>query len=330
MSRIPRLAVTAFLLAITAGPALAQHVPLVWDAAAAPSGYARALRATDRYRPETGFGWESDVRPFVRADVNTFREGALRDGVAGRRVAFRADVPNGRWWLTAWVEAGLEDSTTATYALAGDAMRPFPHQPFVTPSEPRVALQKLYRVLHVPVNVIDGSVRLTLEGGADTVRVLALALQPVPIARRAQHQAWRGDLNRVGRYGATEALAPLHDALKSAGERGDTYASYWAQQVSWLADAEEYIRLAGWGWATARQRAGIFDRFHQAIALLDGILYQPNAEQHPLYERALVARMRLLYWLWKEQGGGRGEERRGAARDVAALRQRYPDDPLLR
>ena len=287
------------------------------------------LGPADRFNPQTGYGWERDSgQAFERDDVTTFRAAPLQDGVAAPRLQFRADVPNGDYRVTLWVEAGLEDSTTAVVTLNGDR-RPFPNQPFASPAEPRTVIQKLYRVFRAPVGVTDGHLRLALDGGqADTVRVLMIALDPAPTARTARHRAWRRAIGRAGRFESTAPLAPLRAELGTAAEQGDAFAGYWRDQVGALADAEELIRMGGWGWATDLQHAGIFDRFRQAVALLDGLLRQSDAEAHPLYERALVARMRLLYWLWLEQGGE--PERRAAQRDVAALRARYPDAPLLR
>lgn len=330
MRASPRLLACGLTLFATADlHAQADASPRTFDAGPEAAPGMLPLSSTDRYTPQRGYGWEGDLgRPFVRNDVATFRPLALQDGVAAPHLRFRSDVPDGDYRVTLWIEAGLEDSTTAVVTLNGGA-RPFPNQAFVPPAEPRTAIQKLYRVLHATVPVTDGHIRLEVDGGeADTVRVLQIALAPIPVRRTTQQRAWRQAVGDAGRFESTTPLAPLRDELDDGARQGDAFAAYWADDVGALADAEELLRMGGWGWATERQRAGIFDRFHQAVALLDGLLLQPDATTQPLYERALLARIRLLYWLWLEQGGE--AEYRTSQRDVATLRVRYPDAPLLR
>jgi hypothetical protein len=83
----------------------------------------------------------------------------------------------------------------------------------------------------------------------------------------------------------------------------------------------------GWEWATERTSMGIFGRFHQAVMLLDAILGTEDAEENPLYERALFQRGRLLYWLALERGGPNEVE--GGIRDLTELYPHHPEDTLL-
>ena len=101
-----------------------------------------------------------------------------QDGVMGASMVFRADVPPGDWWLTAWVEAGMEDSSTVAIAINGHRVDPAWH-PFRPPAEPRQQIQKIYRVVHRRVEVDSTGLKFTLEGGQEAVRLLGLTLTPV-------------------------------------------------------------------------------------------------------------------------------------------------------
>ena len=107
----------------------------------------------DYYTQDKGYGWlEAPDTSFSRTNLDRFRAPGLRDGVSGRLLEFRADVPAGRWWLTLWMEAGLEDENTAVLSLNGTPT-PLNWNAFDKPAEPRTAIQNIYRVFHKPIHV---------------------------------------------------------------------------------------------------------------------------------------------------------------------------------
>jgi hypothetical protein len=85
--------------------------------------------------------------------------------------------------------------------------------------------------------------------------------------------------------------------------------------------------MMGWDWASEQTGMGIFDRYYQAVMILDGLLNRPDVEKYPFYERALWQRGRLLFWLGRERHGL--NEIKGAQRDLSILYQSYLEDSLL-
>jgi hypothetical protein len=310
-----------------AGSAL-QKQSYIFDAGSAASEItAGAIRLTteSHYQPKRGYGW---TRPpeysFQRRDLSRSRNALTRDGVAAERLAFRADVPSGKWWLTLWMEAGVEDSSTVALVL-GEQKPRLAWQAFQPPAEPRPMIQRIYRVLHRAVQVEANGLQFQLLGNADSVRVLGFTLHPDPQPTTAQQQIWLQRLATAGGYRATASLDTLHADLKKISN--DAFAAYWLEQIQLLQCAEQLFAMAGWEWANKETGLGLFDRLHQAVMLLDGLLDHSDAVSSPLYERALFTRGKLLYWLGKERGGP--NEISGAQRDLSTLYQRYPQDQLL-
>lgn len=325
------------LLGVLAAPVLAQDLdaPLRFDAGPAASTVtpdALPLAPSHGYTTERRYGWTTPPDSgFVRADLARSRRMVNIDGVAGAAMALQVDIPPGRWHVTLWIEAGLEDSSTITLDLEG-LHRVAGGQVFLPPAEPRTALQKIYRVYQEHVDIDANGLQLRLTGGRDRVRLLGLSLIPNPEATTHTHQALWRRLEAVGRYPAAGPLDSLGTGLdglladlnrQRTTDPGDAFTAYWHQQVGLLAHAERLIRE----WATQQTGLGLFDRFHQAVMLLDGLLDAADPERFPLYERARWQRGRLLYWLHLERRGP--HEAAQARRDLAALYERYPDDPIL-
>ncbi|HEX7070809.1 MAG TPA: glycoside hydrolase family 88 protein, partial [Rhodothermales bacterium] len=297
------------------------------DSEVAPNTH--LLTPVDTYDAARGFGWtDAPERGFTRPDTRRSRGPYDIDGVAGMSMAFRADVPDGRWWLTMLVESGLEDSISIAFTLNGDRIRPA-WQAFDPPAEGRAELQKIYRLLHRPIDVANGTLRFSLQAGADTVRVLGFSLMPDPVVTSDADRRIMQRIRDAGAYGSDASLeALLTDlAARATSAPDDAFAAYWHEQISWLRLAERYREQMGWEAEKKRTGLGIFDRYHGAVMILDGLLDRPDAESWPLYERALFERGRILYWLARERGGE--HETATAERDHAILSARYPDDPLL-
>lgn len=297
-----------------------------------------AVRITpdDSYTPGRGYGWtEAPAGAFTRANLDRSRNAFTRDGVSAQRLGFRADVSSGIWWVTLWLESGLEDSSSVEIVLGNERRKP-DWMAFLPPAEGRENLQKIYRVYHGRTHVEENVLQFTLAGGRDSVRVLGFTLHPDPGPVLPEHRALLQHLETIGKYTAAAALDSIGTGLDLVLDEievllkrnpDDIFASYWREQVELLHTAEEYIRLMGWEWVADQTGLGIFDRYHGAVMLLDALLDRPDLESYPLYERALWQRGRLLYWLGLERHGP--HEMEGAEKDLAALYRRYPNDPLL-
>ena len=294
------------------------------------------------YTKERGYGWISPPESsFTRPKLDRFRAPALIDGLSGQSVAFRADVPAGRWWITLWMEAGLEDENTAELRINGAPVS-LAWNAFNAPAEPREAIQDMYRVLHKPVRIGEEGLSFEMTGRRDSVRILAFMLHPEPSPEDA---AFMRRLDALGSYSsmiydpadgagsvyetltvATDRLADLREELSTDPE--DLFAVFWRDRLDLQIRAERLLAMRGWEWANDTTGLSLFERIHQGIMILDGILDRPDAASYPLYERALLARGRLKYWL-KVEGSEPGEIAGVRMPDLAQLHAMHPDDPLL-
>ena len=285
---------------------------------------------TDIYKRHIGFGWTvPPEKAFMREELTRSRTAFTIDGVqSAKRLAFRADLPPGDWWLTLWMEAGTEDSSTVSL-FVGETSRLLGWHPFLPSAEPRKRLQKIYRLYHGRVSVNSEGLCFQLIAGRDSIRVLGFTLTPDPQSTTEAHQDLLRRLQKTGRYGSPASFNSLQTDLENilAHHPADLFATYWLEQVQLLALAERYLNMMGWEWATNQTGLGIFDRYHQAVMIFDGLLNRSDREDYPLYERALWQRGRLLYWLGLERHGP--NEMAGGKRDLSQLYMLYPGDSLL-
>lgn len=301
------------------------------------------LGLDDLYQKEKGYGWiTAPVNNFSRRTLDQFREPPLQDGVASGSVSFQADIPAGQWWVTLWMEAGLEDANTATLKLNSQQIDLDWHA-FDPPAEPRDAIQQQYRLLHKSVSVGQDGLRLELTGQADSVRVLAFSLHPEPIsspeserfiARLKQLGSYRAMLYPPGlrsvyafQTAATDTLVSLRETL-AATNTDMHFVAYWQDQLDLLIQAERLLAMRGWDWANDSTGLALFGRIHQAIMLFDGIIDRPDPGSFPLYERALLSRGRLRYWL-EAEGSGPAEIPHIRQPDLTKLYTLHPNDTLL-
>ncbi|HUF09694.1 MAG TPA: hypothetical protein VMO47_10255, partial [Rhodothermales bacterium] len=300
------------------------------------------------YESGTAIGWtEPPSGLFYRPRLERSRDSMLLDGVSGATFILRADLPPGKWWMTVYLEAGLEDSSTTGIAVNGVGIDP-DWQAFYPPAEGRRGIQLIYRVLHRPVYVHNEGLNVRFSAGRDSVRLLAMTLHPDPdtgetdpdlMRRLADLGHWDALVYDPSQHAgtvfetiwaATDPLVALRDELsaKLVSDPLDHVTAYWIEQLDILIKAERYFAMRGWEWAKKETGLGLFDRLSQAVMLLDGLLDRPDVATYPLRERALFTRGRLLYWLAEERGGR--EERVGAQADLSWLLERHPDEPLLR
>ena len=295
------------------------------------------------YTAASGYGWLAAPEAAVHHDARSrSRDTFTIDGVTGKQYAFKADLPGGKWGLTLWIEAGMEDSSTLIISTNGKNIAPA-WQDFNPPAEGRTSPQIIYRVHHQIVDVGESGLELAFKSDADEITLLGLTLLPMGAPENELDQSIFEELQRLGTYGGHLALENIladgggPDALRDlqiklerrlAADETDGFAAYWHEQLSVLIQAEDMLRLLGWEWANTEYGLGLFDRYFQIVMYLDGLLGYPEAGDSPLYERALFQRARMLYWLNLERGGD--QEEAAALRDVGAIHNLYPNDELLR
>lgn len=289
-----------------------------------------AVPASSVYDSERGYGWLGEgLTDYDRPNLLRSRDARVRDGVRSSRLAFQANVAAGVWHVLFWMEAGMQDSSTVVFRVNGQR-EDIAWQTFNPPAEPRHAPQPLYRAHQTQVRVADQGLTLEWTNGADDVAVMAVVIVAAATPATAAERALMTQLQRAGQYPVTTDLAPLHRRIEAAvsADPTDPFATYWDEQLATLIQAEHYLEdMRGWEWANDSTGLPIFQRYHQVVMWLDGLVAGVDPTTFPLHARAIWQRGRILYWLHEERGGP--NERRGARRDLATLYAQYPDDPLL-
>ncbi|UCH10040.1 MAG: hypothetical protein JSU61_12675 [Fidelibacterota bacterium] len=300
------------------------------------------LTPEDMYMPERGFGWLTVPVRTLRDDTwSRSRDALTIDGVAGKELVFKIDLPEGTWGITAWFNAGMEDSSTLIITANKHQISPV-WQAFNPPAEGRTNPLVNYRVYHQLLTLDKAGLELAFRSQSDEVQLLGLSLIPYAEPISTSQVSFLNHLKQLGTYGqhlaldqmvadgeGPDRLRPLLVELEDdpGADESNSFAAYWNEQLSILIQAEDLLRMMGWEWANTEVGLGLFDRYFQIVMLLDGLLGYAEAQDNPLYERALFHRARMLYWLDLERGGP--WEASSASRDIQALAHLYPDDQLL-
>ena len=283
------------------------------------------------YSEGRGYGWTTPGhKEFYNEGAEDARNSFLVDGIVAKEISFKADVPEGEWWLAIWFESGMEDSST-TQLFINNENANLEVQSFTPPAEPRDNIQKIYRVIQRRVSVSDKGLAFSMKGVEDDVYLLGISL--IPNATEFVDEKTSSILKHIeklGNYKSTDDFQPVIDRLKEirTDKKHRNFAAYWIQQLEIIRDAEMYFDYRGWGWATDKTGLGLFGHLHQSVMLYDGVLNFENVEESPLYERALWYRGRVLYWLHLERGIY--AELNGAKRDLAKMYKLHPADELVR
>tara|TARA_R110002124_G_scaffold286310_1_gene466855 strand:+ start:41780 stop:44317 length:2538 start_codon:yes stop_codon:yes gene_type:complete len=281
------------------------------------------------YNADIGYGFQaSNLSKFYHKSTERSRDEFLIDGVIGTELTFKADIPEGKWWLTIWFDPGMEDSITTQLYING-LKNELNLQSFSSSAEPRETIQKMYRVVQRKVD-IQKDFSFSLKGVEDEVRLLGFSL--IPSKEQPSNEIQKdvfNEIQEIGDFRNSKKVDDLVSTLEEIKSNPDNlnFASYWIQQLNILKEAEKYFYYRGWSWATEKTGMGLFDHIPQSIVLYDALLSFEDATDHPLYSKALWYRARLLYWLWLE-GAGPKEELSGK-RDLAEMYKIYPDDEIV-
>lgn len=329
----------AFLAFIVSGcsPTKAQPIsfgsqPYFFDAGAVNSELAKGkyLITPDLiYSEKVGYGWTTkNLREFYHEATEESRGDFLVDGVIGSEIGFRADIPAGDWWLSIWFEGGIEDSVASTITIQGETQI-FDLQAFHPHTEAREKIQKMYRIVQKKIQVKSNGLTLNIAGSDDEVRLLGVGLVPVQDPQNQKQEELFSLIKQTGSLNSTQNIESVRKRLAEIKDEPENvnFVTHWDNQLGILSKAEEFFYLRGWSWATDSTNMSLFDQLHQSVMIYDGILASENVESHPLYERALWYRGRLLYWLYLERGGR--NEKRGADRDIEKLYQSHSDNDLV-
>ncbi len=305
---------------------------LLFDAGPQNSVIADQAIALDQaacYQSTLGFGWVTPPRgSFVRNELSRSRTPFTIDGVAGKVFDFRADLKAGDWTVTVWLEMDEFDQNTPLIFVQGEQCA-VDWQKFPASAEPGKKLPKLYRVFKTTAHVGSDGLILTFRHKNADVRLLGISL----IRQVNEHTSAQQDyLRKVKSFTGLQNDSSLPALLKETkaaalADPSDSILALWLQRLEFLTQAEKYYAMRGWDWAEEETGLGMFDRHHQAIMLLDGLLVGHKVAGEPWMDQARYLRGRILYWLDKERGGD--EVQANADRDLKLLAEHYPEDDLL-
>ncbi|MBX3007143.1 MAG: hypothetical protein KF816_03845 [Melioribacteraceae bacterium] len=284
-----------------------------------------------KYEKSLGFGWSIlPLNSFERIKFNgtTLRNNLTNDGVTGKEIEFKVNIPSGKWWFTYWMEAG-NDYTNSSLLKINDKNHEINWFRIKAGEGGESEHLNLYRVYNSLIEVDNAGLVVNIKGGKDSVRILGLSLIPYEVPVSDLHQKISRIVKQAGRYKSKVSLADLHKYLLEQNKLYpvDSYIYYLLQQSSLFMEADRLNNMMGWEWASQLTGLGIFDRLHQTICLLDAQIEHDYEFKNPYRERALWMRGKLGYDLNLQRGGQ--HEKEMAKRDLAELYELYPDDENL-
>jgi len=289
------------------------------------------INPSDNYSINKGYGWI--VPPDYSFHQKEFLTTAMRDeltidGVTGKELEFKADVPAGEWWFTFWMEAGNDYSNTVKLFL-NDEEKNINWHSFRPGEGGPSKLMSIYRIFHTKISIGNTGFKYRLVGGKDSVRICGFTLIP-KIEPETEEQNHVASLVReVGQYRSKTSLTDVHKYLSEMVDQNpiDSYFSYWKQQINILREGERISEMMGWEWARQITKLSIFDRLKQAITLCESLIENFDSREYPLREKALWYRGKIFYDFHLESGGSARDE--AAKSDLAKLYMLYPEDPTL-
>lgn len=319
---------------ITPEPVQFFYQPYFFDAGGSKSELAEGslpVISGFEYTNEYGYGFTSGGgEPFYHEGTERSRDAFLIDGIIGKDFEFKADLPEGDWWLTLWFELGMEDSVTTRFYVQGENIKPG-FQPFSEGAEGRTQIDKTYRYFQHKLNVGSQGLTFRIQGIEDDVRLLGFSMLPnpkVPASGKALNIY--KEIEEAGRFNSTTDLSGIINKLEPLENDPEfrNFATYWKQQLEFVKEGEKFFWYRGWSERQKETGMGLFDHIHQGILMYDGMITATDAEQNLLYERALWYNARLLYWLWLE--GASDREKNAAFAYLAKMYELRPNDDLVR
>jgi len=311
-----------------------KKLPFVFDAGDNDSKVladANLITPQNLYNNKSGWGWTvspDSVFYNTKLAKSTLRNDLTVDGVSGKEIAFKTDLPAGKWNFTFWMEQGLEDINSASLIINGENKNINWHQ-YHSDGDRLTHLRNYYRVYQTQINISNGF-EFKLTGGEDIIRLLGFSLIPIEDETDEKYSKLITVIGEAGKYKSkvvmADLAASLNEELKLNPE--NSYLFYWKHQAELLAEAERLINMMGWEWAKKLTRLSIFDRFHQAVNILDSQLEHYDYSDYIFKERSLWLRGKLCYDLFRERGGKYTFET--SKKDLFELYKIYPKDSSLR
>ncbi len=294
--------------------------------------YYNRITFDDVYSADKGAGWiKKPAYSFQRDDMlnTTVRDDLTIDGVTGKEIEFKIDIPSGEWYLTYWMEMGYEDKSTTKLKVNGNDKKINLFE-FKPGAEGRNKLADVYRVVHTLIRTKENTLNINLRSEQDSIRILGATLIPVINEVEDEFVLLDKIIKESGKYKSKVNLYNLKMKLENlvGGNKLNSYINYWWQQVDGLFEAERLINMMGWEWERYNSASSLFDRLYQAVSLLDAQLENHDISKYPLTDRAQYLRAKLCYDLNLERGIEYAQKL--AKQDFSRLYMKYPDDKYIR
>lgn len=263
------------------------------------------------YTSERGYGWE--VAPSQSFDsVNLkYYNALLSDGVlASDSLVFKADVPNGDYFLTV--------------SLGGKDKQPLKMQLVVNGEILEDSLvTAVYRLTHK-------SCRRKLRVQGNSIRI-SLASLSTPVGLHGIELRAATDMKRIpfkqDPKEDTAVVTQFTIDLEEARDRdpGNIAIRNQLDMVNKYLLACDYYNGGGWLWATKSSGLSLIHRLYAAADLLEQVCADP---EDPLYYKAVYLLGKIHYWLNEEDGDAYHEQQ--LKKYFGLLQPILPDDPVLK
>ncbi len=277
---------------------------------AVADGYTR-VDASSMYDSAKGFGWI--VKPskvFDTSNAKLYSE-VLRTGVTAEdSMVFKADIPNGEYYLT--VNVGNKDSVEMKMSV-------FVNGKIIRDTIQAQWYRLAYRTLRHKIDIKDSKAEVTVKGIGTGAGIYGIEFRPAGSLRKTKFDTTLEQ--------DTAAVIRLRDRLQAAfvKDSTDIDASNQLNVVNNYLLACSYFNGGGWSWASKETGLSLIYRMYAAADLLEPVLADVK---DPLYEKVMYLLARIYYWLDKEDNNPNHEQE--ALRMFAKLKEKHPDDQLLR
>jgi hypothetical protein len=276
----------------------------------AADGYTR-VDASSMYDTAKGFGWiVKPAKVFDTANAKLYSQ-VLRTGVTAEdSMVFKADIPDGEYYLI--INVGNKDSVEMKMSVSvnGEMIRDTIQAQWY-----RLA----YRTLRHKINIRNSKAEVKVKGLGTGAGIYGIEFRPVGSLRKIKFDTTLEQ--------DTAAVISFRDQLQNDLAKDSAGVDIFNQltTVNNYQLACSYFNGGGWSWASKQTGLSLIYRMYAAADLLEPILAD---QEDPLYERAMYLLARIYYWLDKEDNNPDHEQE--ALRLFAKLKERHPDDQVLR
>lgn len=237
------------------------------------------------YDAKTGYGWL--VKPIGAFDsvYSKLPDGLLRDGVMGTdSLVFRADVPDGAYFITVVAGHHRTDNMLMTVSVNGEVIADSMRTPW---------FRLPFKSVRKKVNIIGNKAIISVAAApAAPVGVFSIELRPatamrdIPFTDKSPEQD-----TAVAAQFATQLVQVIGNSSNP------TAAINQLHSLRQYLQACRYYNEGGWGWATRKTGMNQIQRMYTAADLLEQVVADPA---DPLYYKALYLLARIHYWLYQE------------------------------